>query len=175
MSIKGFRYYSVTPQADHRGSLTVMHVASDLGGSLRQINLVRSGAGTLRGIHAHSRYTEHYVPISGRMFFVIKDARRNEPSFGEELSFWVEGGEEVGIEVPAGVAHGVFFAEPGLLVYGLSSAWTGANEHGCRWDSPSISSRWPVRDPILSERDTMAGTFDAMVEALAADFDLYRS
>jgi dTDP-4-dehydrorhamnose 3,5-epimerase len=146
-----------------------MHVGGEADNVLKQLNVVRSGATTLRGMHAHSRYAEHYVPILGRMFFVLKDARQAEPSFGEELSFWVDGGNEIGLEVPAGVAHGVYFDEPGVLVYGLSSVWTGANEYGCRWNDPAIAALWPTQDPTLSERDSIAGSFDELVSALNAD------
>lgn len=146
-----------------------MHVANETDAPFQQLNVVRSNSGTLRGMHAHSRYAEYYVPIIGRMYFVIKDARRSEASFGEELTFWIECGEAVRIEVPAGVAHAVYFADPGVLAYGLSNIWTGANEWGCRWDDPAIASPWPVRDPVLSERDTAAGSFEAMADALLAD------
>jgi len=145
------------------------HVAETDDQVFRQCNLVRSRAGALRGMHAHSRYTEYYIPVSGRMYFVLKDARLGESTFGAETSFWVEDGEPVSIEVPIGVAHGVFFAEPGILAYGLSNAWTGNNEFGCRWDDPAILSPWPVQTPLLSERDEAAGSFDAMADAMALE------
>lgn len=144
----------------------MVHAAEHAGDCLQQLNVVRSAGGTLRGIHVHARYAEQYFPLVGRMFFVFKDARRAMASYGNEISFWVEGGAEVKIDVPAGVAHGVYFAESSTLAYGLSSVWNNKSEYGCRWNDPAIGVAWPVHEPVLSDRDAAAGTFEEMVEGL---------
>jgi dTDP-4-dehydrorhamnose 3,5-epimerase len=137
--------------------------------TLEQWNIVRSLAGVLRGVHAHSRYDEYYVPIEGRMFLALRDARRASSTFAVIDTLWVGGGDGVGVVVPAGVAHGVYFETDGVLVYGLTSPWSGENEYGCRWDDRDLAIAWPTPAPILSPRDRDAGTYQAMVEALDGD------
>ncbi len=165
MRIHGVRLIEIPPNLDHRGSLSTVHRDTQAG-PFAQWNCIRSDANVLRGLHAHRDYDELYVPIRGRMFLLLKDARSSSPSSGAEIGFWSEEIEDKSIFVPSGVAHGVYFATDGILLYGLSRIWTGAGELECRWDDAEISTRWPARDPILSDKDTAAGSFAAMVTAL---------
>jgi dTDP-4-dehydrorhamnose 3,5-epimerase len=153
---------------DHRGSLSTIFTQGAPHGpaEMKQWNRVASHAKVLRGIHAHLRYDELYVPITGRMFFFLKDARRDSPSFGSEMSFYSDEFPDSSILVPVGVAHGVFFETDGILIYGLSGLFTGDDEFGCRWNDAEVCVEWPTTNPILSERDAGAGSFTEMVEAI---------
>jgi dTDP-4-dehydrorhamnose 3,5-epimerase len=173
MRIDGVRLIDIHTTTDIRGSLeTFYSTASGATGDFMQWNLVRSAAGVLRGMHAHSRYDEYYVPVSGRMFFGLKDARRASPSFGAADTIRVGDADRIGIVVPAGVAHGVYFETAGILVYGLSTPWTGAHEYGCVWSDTALGLRWPTAAPILSERDAEAPGYAALVDAINADLDV---
>jgi dTDP-4-dehydrorhamnose 3,5-epimerase len=132
-----------------------------------QWNVVRSLAGSLRGIHAHSDYDEYYVPLTGRMYFLLKDARESSPSFRAELSLWSDQIPGTAIEVPKGVAHAVYFETDGILAYGLTSPWNNDGEFGCRFDDKDILTPWPAMPAMLSERDSAAGTFSSMVRDIA--------
>ena len=158
---------------DARGSLDVVYSRQWPGvGAMEQWNVVRSRAGVLRGMHAHSRYGEIYAPVLGRMLIVLKDARRRSPTFGVTVSKWIGNADDsknLAIVVPVGVAHAVFFASEGILAYGLSSPWTGRNEFNCLWNDPEIGHAWPEPSPLLSPRDAAAGSWAAMVTALDAD------
>ena len=116
------------------------------------MELLRSGASVLRGLHAHLSYDELYVPIQGRMFLLLKDARINSATFGTEVSFWNEEIEKKSIFVPTGVAHGVYFATESILIYGLSQIWNGDGDFGCRWNDADVKTGWPVHSPVLSDR-----------------------
>ena len=59
------------------------------------------------------------------------------------------------------MAHGFYFAEPSLLVYGASTYWNPDDEIACRWDAPELHLSWPTGAPILSEQDTVAGGYAA--------------
>jgi dTDP-4-dehydrorhamnose 3,5-epimerase len=165
VGVRGRRLHRVP---DERGSLSTIYQAGREGmPALRQWNVVHSSARTLRGIHAHGAYDEYYVPLAGRMFFLLKDARASSPSFRAELSFWSDQVSDTAIEVPKGVAHGVYFETDAILAYGLSSVWTDQQEFGCRWDDGEIATLWPATPVLLSERDDSAGTFASMVREIA--------
>jgi peptidoglycan/LPS O-acetylase OafA/YrhL/dTDP-4-dehydrorhamnose 3,5-epimerase-like enzyme len=152
---------------DERGSLSTIYRAGHEGTPrIQQWNVVQSRAGSLRGLHAHGAYDEYYVPLAGRMFFLLKDARASSPSFRAELSFWSDQVPDTAIEVPKGVAHGVYFESDAILAYGLSSPWTDEQEFGCRFDDKEIATPWPATRVLLSERDQLAGTFSSMVQAI---------
>lgn len=169
--IEGVFYQSLEWNPDLRGSLDVVYCKTwPSMPAVEQWNVVRSKAGVLRGVHAHSRYDEIYIPLLGRMFIVLKDARHHSASFGATVTKWIDNVEAYqAIIVPAGIAHGVFFATDGILTYGLSSPWSGDNEFNCHWKDPEIGVDWPAVAPLLSTRDARAGTYANMVAALNAE------
>lgn len=168
--IAGVKIYTCPRNDDLRGDLTTVFKAGWTDApALDQWNLVRSCAGVLRGVHAHSCYDEFYVPIAGRMTLFLKDARRSSATFGAVFQRVISGDDAQAVLVPVGVAHGVFFETEGVLGYGLSNAWTGDNEFGCRWNDPALGAQWPIETPILSERDQIAGSYEHMVAELNTD------
>jgi dTDP-4-dehydrorhamnose 3,5-epimerase len=42
--------------------------------------------------------------------------------------------------------------------YLCTGTYNAACESGIRWDDPEIGIDWPVKDPVLSERDRSAQT-----------------
>ena len=168
MTIRDVRVIPNAVNPDHRGTLSTIFARGDGHGlsEMMQWNRVASHANVLRGIHAHLRYDELYVPLAGRMFFLLKDARRNAASFGAEMSFYADAFPDSSILVPVGVAHAVYFETDGILIYGLSCLFTGDDEFGCRWNDSAVGIEWPAHKPILSERDACAGSFAEMVDAI---------
>jgi hypothetical protein len=65
----------------------------------------------------------------------------------------------------AGGAHGFFFPDAALLVYGASHYWDPVDEISCRWDTEELGLDWPVGNPTLSERDTAAGGYAEFSDA----------
>lgn len=161
-TIPGVRVFACNRETDRRGSLT----AYVLDAPAVQWNLVRSPAGVLRGMHAHSRYDEFYIPVAGRFHFALIDSRAGTPGFGRRVAFEVTADDLVGFCVPVGVTHGALFLDNGVLSYGLSSPWTGQGEFACRWDDAEMGFDWPIREPVLSERDAGAPRYGEMVAAL---------
>jgi dTDP-4-dehydrorhamnose 3,5-epimerase len=57
--------------------------------------------------------------------------------------------------VPSWCAHGFcVMSETAEVAYLTSTEYAPAEEAGIVWNDPALSIEWPVRDPILSERDT---------------------
>ncbi|WP_275788142.1 dTDP-4-dehydrorhamnose 3,5-epimerase family protein [Pararhizobium gei] len=163
--IEGAHIFRSNVETDHRGSLSAF-VFADESNVISQFNIVRSKGLVLRGVHAHSLYDEYYIALTGTIHFALMDARKTSPTFGAKVEFTSFARDMIGFRVPAGVAHGALFLEDGELGYGLSHVWDGAGEFECRWDDPEMGFDWPIKDPILSERDAASGTYSALVEML---------
>lgn len=170
-AIAGVAFVQPQRNPDDRGSLDVVFSSSWPGvPPMAQLNLVRSRALVLRGLHAHSRYAELYAPALGRMFIALKDARSDSPTFGRVMSTWLDQDEHYKAAlVPAGVLHGVYFATDGVLAYGLTESWTGLNEFNCAWDDADVGIDWPTDAPLLSPRDATAGRYVDLVRDLNRD------
>ena len=170
MDIQAVQLIPFKVTTDARGSLSEVFRSAGAGEKIEQWNCIRSHATVLRGMHVHLLYDELYVPVAGRMFFMLKDARASSPTFEAEQSFFLDDQAKRGVWVPRGVAHGVYFETAGVLLYGLSACWRDANEYGFRWNDPSVKAAWPIARPLLSERDANAPSFKDMLAAMASDF-----
>ena len=122
-----------------------------------QWNAVRSGAGVLRGVHVHVRHTDHIALLLGRASFGLHDLRPASPTFGRAALVEVSEDGLATLTIPPGVAHGFYFHEPTLLVYGVTAYWDPDDEMGCHWADPGLGIAWPTCHPVLSPRDAAAG------------------
>ena len=173
MKIDGVQLIPFKVTHDPRGSLSeVFRSDADGGHPLQQWNWIKSRSRVLRGMHAHLLYDEFYIPVEGRMFFLLKDARRSSPTFGTEQSFSTQDLASASLAVPIGVAHGVYFETAGTLMYGLSASWRGKHEYAFRWNDSAVKTKWPTTDPLLSPRDAKAGSFVDMVAAMESAREL---
>jgi dTDP-4-dehydrorhamnose 3,5-epimerase len=56
--------------------------------------------------------------------------------------------------VPEGFAHGFQSLEDNSEVfYQMSEVYAPQHARGVRWDDPSFGIEWPIREPIMLERD----------------------
>jgi dTDP-4-dehydrorhamnose 3,5-epimerase len=62
------------------------------------------------------------------------------------------------ILVPAGCANGhLCLSERCIFSYKQSELYTGADKQfTVRWNDPKAGIWWPIKDPLLSERDSSA-------------------
>ncbi|HDL77854.1 MAG TPA: hypothetical protein ENG36_03725, partial [Lentisphaerae bacterium] len=50
------------------------------------------------------------------------------------------------------------------IQYKCTGIYNPAGESGIRWDDPAIGIEWPVREPILSEKDANAQTLQEWLQ-----------
>lgn len=115
--------------------------------------------GTLRGLHfQHAPHQEAKLIrcMTGAIFDVVVDIRRDSKTFGEWLAFELTPDNLLSLYVGEDLAHGFqTIADNSLVLYAMSREYHSASASGVRWDDPQLAIRWPiVHDPIISERDT---------------------
>lgn len=114
-------------------------------------------AGTLRGMHFQVEPHEEAKLVRctmGSIFDVVVDLREHSPTryqwFGNELT----SGNRLGLFVPGGFAHGFqTLSDNSEVIYQMSDSYHPASARGLRWDDPKFGIRWPLADPIVSEKD----------------------
>lgn len=125
--------------------------------------------GTLRGLHyqAPPRGEGKLVGCArGALYDVVVDVRHGSPSLGRFAAFELAGDGRFGLWIPPGFAHGFQTLEDDTVVtYAMTEAYAPELARGIRWDDPSLGIPWPLRDPILSERDRAL----PLLETLRAD------
>jgi dTDP-4-dehydrorhamnose 3,5-epimerase len=113
--------------------------------------------GTLRGLHFQAAPHEEAKVVrctSGAIWDVIVDLRESSATrlrwHAVELS--VE--NRRALYVPEGCAHGFqTLADDSEVLYQMSEFYHPDLARGVRWDDPRLGIKWPLLDPILSERD----------------------
>lgn len=164
---EGVEVRSLSAREDNRGSLTETFRSEWGFPPLAQLNLVRSKANVLRGVHVHPNHDDYLFVVSGQMMIGLHDLRPYSTTFGLSAMITLDAASADAVRIPGCVAHGFCFLEEVVFAYGLSAPWNAGEDIGCRWDDPKLGLDWPVVDPLLSERDRSAPSLAAMKAQLA--------
>jgi dTDP-4-dehydrorhamnose 3,5-epimerase len=85
---------------------------------------------------------------------VVVDVRPGSPTYGRWEGRELAAGDRRQLYVPGGFAHGFQCLEDRSEVfYLMSDFYVPDLARGIRWDDPTLGIRWPVAEPVLSERD----------------------
>jgi dTDP-4-dehydrorhamnose 3,5-epimerase len=106
--------------------------------------------------------------VQGGMELALVDVRRDSPDFKMARVLRLHSERPRGVIIPPGVAHGFYFAEAAVLVYGVSNYWDKEDELGCQWNDAQLEIPWQAGEPSLSERDEQAGSFEEMIREYEA-------
>lgn len=125
-----------------------------------QDNHSQSKAGVLRGLHyqANPKAQGKLVRVvSGSIFDVAIDIRKNSPTYGKWVSAVLSAKNHNMLWVPPGFAHGVLILEDDTqLIYKVTEQYSPEHDRCIRWDDPAIGVKWPLDNPELSEKDLRA-------------------
>src|SRR5688572_22780935 len=120
-----------------------------------QENHSRSLRGVLRGLHFQQppqAQSKLIRVISGKIFDVAVDLRPGSATrwVGAELS----AESRTLIYIPVWCAHGFcVLSDHAEVVYHTSTEYSPEHESGIMWDDPAVGVRWPIANPIVSDRD----------------------
>jgi dTDP-4-dehydrorhamnose 3,5-epimerase len=113
--------------------------------------------GTLRGMHFQAAPHEEAKVVRctrGAIWDVIVDLREGSATRLQWFSVELTAENRTALYVPKGFAHGFqTLAEDSEVLYQMSEPYHAHLARGVRWDDPQLAIRWPLPDPILSERD----------------------
>lgn len=136
------------------------YAAAGIADDFRQDNVSVSRGGVLRGLHLQAPGHEQAKLVSvavGAIYDVAVDVRRGSPSFGRWVGCMLSAENRSQLYVPVGFAHGfVVVGGEATVIYKVTGAREPASEVIIAWDDPTLAIAWPVRDPVLSERDRSA-------------------
>lgn len=121
-----------------------------------QDNHSYSKEGTIRGMHFQSEPGQaKLVRVAvGKIYDVVVDIRPDSPTFGKWAGVYLDDKSHNQIFIPVGFAHGFCVVSPEAhVLYKTSSPYNPATEKGFRFDDPEVGIEWPVKEPIVSDRD----------------------
>lgn len=124
--------------------------------SFVQDNLSFSVKNTLRGLHYQITKPQAKLiqVIEGEVFDVAVDIRTESPTFGQWFGTILSGENKRQVLVPAGFAHGFcVLSDQAFFSYKCSNFYDPEDERGILWSDPDIGIDWPIKNPIISEKD----------------------
>lgn len=130
-----------------------------------QDNVSRSRRGVLRGLHYQHPYGQGKLVgvLEGEVFDVAVDVRRGSPTFGRWVGACLSSENKWQLYLPPGFAHGFLVtSDEALFAYKCTDYYHPETERSIRWDDPRIGIEWPIQGPVVSAKDDVAVTLDAM-------------
>ena len=125
----------------------------------------------LRGLHLQKKpyETSKLVQcVNGEIFDVLVDLRKESPSFGKWEGYVLSQENKKTLYVPKGFAHGFcILSDTATVIYKVDEYYHPGADLIIRWDDPNIGISWPVKDPILSEKDKNAPFLKEIVDFLS--------
>lgn len=123
-----------------------------------QDNHSRSAKGVLRGLHfqlpPHAQGKLVRV-VSGSVFDVAVDIRRDSPSYGRWIGVSLTAENHRQLWIPPGMAHGFLVtSESADFLYKATSFYSPEHERCIAWNDPTLAIDWPITvPPLISPKD----------------------
>jgi len=134
--------------------------------SFVQDNHSKSKQGILRGLHYQTENIQGKLVrvISGEVFDVVVDIRKDSPSFGQWVGEYLSAKNKKQLWVPEGFAHGFYVtSENAEFVYKCTDYYNPDDEISICWNDSKLAIDWPIchtDKPVLSEKDRAGISFD---------------
>ena len=123
-----------------------------------QLNHAVSVSRVIRAIHTEG-WNKLVYPATGKMFAAIVDVRPESKTFGRVETFTFDNTRKdsphKALFLPKGMGNSVCVIgkEPVHYFYIVDEYWDDKKAAGIAWDDPDLAIDWPVKNPIISERD----------------------
>jgi dTDP-4-dehydrorhamnose 3,5-epimerase len=124
-----------------------------------QDNLSCSLKNVLRGLHLQFPRAQGKLisVVEGEMFDVAVDVRPGSPHFRQWVGLTLSAENKRQLYIAEGFAHGfVVLSERALIQYKCTEYYHPEHEMSVAWNDPDLAIDWPVRDPLLSRKDSEA-------------------
>ena len=113
----------------------------------------------LRGLHFQSppfAQAKLVRVTNGSVLDVALDIRKDSKTFGKAFSCVLSKENNKMIFIPEGFAHGFLSLEDDtVFLYKCSNLYYKASENGVLWNDPDLNIDWGIKNPIISEKDTL--------------------
>ena len=145
---------------DHRGKYVETFNLKDYREHNINIDFVRddistSGKNVLRGLHFDDKTWKLIHCMYGKIYFVVADMRKDSNQYLKWQAFTLTSDNRHQVLVPPGFANGHFvLSDQCIFHYKMSEYYDPENEIGVKWNDPKLNIFWPVKEPILSKKDS---------------------
>ncbi len=123
----------------------------------------------IRGLHYQQNPSQTKLVgcISGAIWDVAVDIRLNSPTFGKYFAIELSAKNGKMLFIPAGFAHGfcVLGDEPANVLYKVDNKYSKEGDGGIKFDDIDLKIDWPIKDPIISDKDRNLPTLQEYIKS----------
>ena len=129
----------------HQAGITVPFVQDDISVSTRHV---------LRGLHGDASTWKLVSCLHGKFYLVVLNYDKASPQFGQWDSFTLSDTNRLQVLIPPKFGNGhVVLSESAIFHYKQNTYYDRAGQFTVAWNDPQFNIWWPVRNPIVSQRD----------------------
>ncbi|MDI1471629.1 MAG: dTDP-4-dehydrorhamnose 3,5-epimerase [Thermodesulfovibrio sp.] len=147
---------------DERGFFLEIYKASEFAKAgidlpFYQVNHSKSKKGVLRGLHFQlepKAQGKLVWCIKGKIWDVAVDLRKGSPWFSKWVAVELSEKNKHLLWIPPGFAHGFVALEDCEIIYLTTNEYAPELDRGIIWNDPTLNISWPVREPLLSHKDS---------------------
>ena len=113
-----------------------------------------SSQNVLRGIHGDEKTWKLISCLYGKFYLVVVNCDKKSKKFGQWQSFILSDRNKHQILVPPKYGNGhLVLSDKAIFHYKQSTYYDPSRQFTYKWNDPKFNIRWPVKNPILSQRD----------------------
>lgn len=137
---------------------------------LKEVFYTVSRKGVVRALHFQrvKQQAKLVRCITGKIFDVIIDLRKDSPTFLRWNGFYLTGENQYSLYVPEGFGHGYLVLEDSVVSYKCNEKFYGEYDAGIMWNDKDLNISWPIEEVqnnvIISEKDMNLPTFKEWLE-----------
>lgn len=108
----------------------------------------------LRGIHGDMRTWKLISCLHGSFYFIVVNCHEGSADFGRWQAFTLseKNRQQVLVAPGYGNAH-LVLSDEAIFHYKQSTYYDPSSQFTYKWNDPRFGIWWPIKNPILSERD----------------------
>lgn len=126
-----------------------------IGVELIQDDISVSTRGVLRGLHGDARTWKLVSCLYGRFYLVVVNWDPQSPQYRKWEAFTLSDSNRLQVLIPPRFGNGhLVMSERAIFHYKQSETYHRDSQFTIRWNDPDLNIYWPIKDPILSTRDS---------------------
>lgn len=122
---------------------------------LVQDDISTSTKNVLRGLHGDAETWKLVSCHYGKFYLVVLNYDETSKQFGQWESFTLSDTNHLQVLIPPKFGNGhLILSDTAIFHYKQNAYYNRAGQFSVRWDDPRFKIWWPIKDPILSQRDS---------------------
>lgn len=165
--------------SDIRGSFTKdyskeVFIQNGINYNLEEVFYTTSFKGVIRAMHFQRVNQQGKLVrcISGQVYDVVIDLRKNSKTFKKWLSFDLSDKNRRQLLIPEGCGHGYLVLKDSVVSYKCNEKFYGEYDDGIMWNDVDLGIDWPI-DLIGGENNLIVADKDKNLQSFKEFMDMY--